>query len=223
MDLSSLRRVRAGVLALPIAGLFWTVGILLRGAPNSTAVDPAATASVLGSANYIAGWLAITIGEVLLLLGFPALYAVLNSRNAGRLAFAGVTLSLLGTGLLLPLFGITTFTYATAGQLYLAGQTGAMTVVDNTFGGPLIPFVMVGALCYSAGAIIFGIASWRSRLVPAWVAVAFALHAPLANVPLTQISELLGGVLLAISGAVLARSAMQDRISEPTVQNHVFT
>lgn len=200
-----------GVSALPIAGLLWIATILLRGPVPDPSGDAATFAQTVASTSYLAAWLGITAALVLVLFGVFALYAYFAGSGVHRLAFAAMVSSIAGAALVLPLFGIFGFAYPALGEAYLEGQTGVVDVAAAIFAGPLILlYATVSGLLYSAGLVAFGVAIWRSRTLPKWSAVPFALSAPLLAFPLTFALEILGAILLAASGAAIAWSVRRQ-------------
>jgi len=90
-------RVRLGILALPISGAIGIVSVLPPGVFIDPAVDPAGFAqasSTIGLGNMIG-----IVSLVLLLVGAQSLYSILVDGSAGRWAFAGMMLTIVGVGL----------------------------------------------------------------------------------------------------------------------------
>jgi hypothetical protein len=217
MEMRKSTPILPGVWTLPLAGLLWIGTILLRGPVPDPSGDATTFARTVASTSYLAAWLGIIAALVLVFFGIFALYAHF-ADGARRLALAAMVLSVAGAGLVLPLFGIFGFAYPALGEAYLEGQTGVVDVAAGFFGGPLILlYATVSGLLYSTGFIAFGVAIWRSRILPKWSAVPFALSAPLLAFPLTFTLEVLGAVLLAVSGTVIALGVRRQTSAAPVL------
>jgi hypothetical protein len=60
------------------------------------------------------------------------------------------------------------------------------------------------------GFILFVIAMWCDGRLPKWTIVVFTLSLPLLAIAVTFLTELLGGILLLISTAVIAWTGWQE-------------
>ena len=110
------------------------------------------------------------------ILGVIAVAAYLANGRAGRLALLAMVASVAGNCLILTIFGFSTIVSPVLGQLYLEGRPAAMEVNEAILGSPAFVILVVpGLLFYLFGAIVFGVAIWRSGTLPKW---AGALYAP---------------------------------------------
>src|SRR3989442_13027122 len=112
-------RVRLGILALPSSGVVGIASVLPPGVFNNPAVDPvgfAQASGMVGLGNMIG-----IVSLVLLLVGVQSLYSILVDGSAGRWAFAGMILTIVGVGLFLPFAGIFAFVAAMAGEAFSTG------------------------------------------------------------------------------------------------------
>ncbi len=216
MERKGNQRIRVGALALPLAGALFLVTILVRGLIVEPGVDPAAFARTAGSAGFRAGMLGITLIGVLMLFGILALYGHLANGPVDRPVLAGMILSLTGMGLVLPIFGVLTFAYPAAATVYGQGHEEALDVALRFSAGPFVPFAILSGLVYSIGALVLGVAIWRSRSLPRWSAIPYAVSAPLLAFPLGLVLEVTGAALLAIAGIALALSIWRQRADVTT-------
>src|SRR2546425_2375860 len=160
-------RVRLGILALPISGAIGIVSVLPPGVFIDPAVDPAGFAqasSTIGLGNMIG-----IVSLVLLLVGAQSLYSILVDGSAGRWAFAGMILTIVGVGLFLPFAGIFAFVAPMAGRAYLNGDANAIKIIaDSVAVSNSYAFLFAGlaGLFSVIGSILFGIAILRSETQP---------------------------------------------------------
>lgn len=215
-------RVRFFLWALPLAGLLFIVGIILRGPSLDPSLEPDRFAQAAVAAPAAAAWLAIFIGMVVELIGFWALYAYLAADALERPAFWGMIFSLIGVALILPLMGFMGLAAPVAGNLYLQGQQAVMEVaVAMVAAGPALVVAGVSGLTYIAGSILFAVALWRQGNVPKWLVIAYALQAPLLSFAalFSFAAELLGAVLLVASSGWIAWQARQVMPAEEDAGN----
>jgi hypothetical protein len=219
--------IRFGILALPAAGVLLGVGNIVGGFAlgivaqarqtgaggltygNSSNLHPATNpegfAGAFGSAVYEVGALMLVVGLAVSIFGVFALFAYLGAGPARRWAMAALVPSVLGTVLILPVFGVQAFALPALARAYSGGQQGALRLVGAIAGGPLLAgwAVAAGAL-YVVGSALLAVAVWRSRSLPRWSAVPYALSAPLLVLPSGggAISTALGflGLALAVAG-----------------------
>src|SRR5438132_12977589 len=107
-------RVRVGILALPSSGVVGIVSVLPPGVFINPAMDPggfARASGMVGLGNMIG-----IVSLVLLLVGMQSLYSILADGSAGRWAFAGMILTIVGVGLFLPFAGNFAFVAPIAGR-----------------------------------------------------------------------------------------------------------
>src|SRR3989442_10095301 len=147
-------RVRLGILALPSSGVVGIASVLPPGVFNNPAVDPvgfAQASGMVGLGNMIG-----IVSLVLLLVGVQSLYSILVDGSAGRWAFAGMILTIVGVGLFLPFAGIFAFVAPIAGRAYLNGDTNAIKIIADSvavsnptaflFSGVAWRFVLFGSI-----------------------------------------------------------------------------
>ena len=198
--------IRFGILALPTSGLLLGVGNIVRGfalgivAPagqtgaggltygGSSNLHPAANpegfAGAFGSAGYAVGALMVIAGLVVSVFGLFALLAYLGAGPGRRWALAAFVPGVLGSALILPVFGVLAFALPALARAYSGGQQVALRLVGAIAGGLLLAgWASAAGALYVAGSALFAVAVWRSRSLPRWSGVPYALSAPLLVVP----------------------------------------
>ena len=207
--------VRIGVWALPVYGLltFWAT---LTHEPNrQTEVE--AYARYISTTSYLAQHILGSIfGTILAIFGVIALAAYLANGRAGRLALVAMVMSVAGNCLILTIFGFSTIVSPVIGELYLAGQQDAMKVNEAIFGSTAFALLAVpGLLLYLGGAILSGVAIWRSGTLPRWAGV---LYAPTGFLIAAGVAigaaQTLGSALLVAAGIWIAWSVMRGPSSQ---------
>lgn len=212
--------VRTGVWALPVYGLltFWAT---LTHEPNR---QTEAYARYISTTTYLTQHILGSIfGTILAIFGVIALTAYLASGRAGALALVAMVMSVAGNCLILTIFGFSTIVSPVIGESYLAGQQEAMKVNEAIFGSTAFALLAVpGLLLYLAGAILFGVAIWRSGTLPRW---AGALYAPtgflIAAGVAIGVAQTLGSALLVAAGVWIAWSVIRGPSSQQGVQPRV--
>src|SRR5918994_4761955 len=135
--------------------------------------------------------------------------------------------SILGIGLLLSHYGLSTYAVPALGEAYLDGVQNAVVLANAIFGDPTQSVFYAAFLLYSAGFILFGFGVWGSGTLPKWAGVLLAIHAPLLTAPIPDLFSTVGALLLVVGGgwitfAVLGRppargagASPEPRESEP--------
>ena len=134
-----------------------------------------------------------------------------------RLALSAMVVSVAGNCLILTIFGFSTHVSPVIGRLYLEGQPGAMEVNEAIFGTSSFAIVAaLGLLLYLLGALLLGVAIWRSEVLPKW---AGALYAPtgllIASGVAIGAAQTVGSALLIVAGGWIAWSLMRQPSSQP--------
>lgn len=201
--------VRGGLLALPLYGLLtlWTT--------STHQPDPAtefeAYARYVSTTGYLLGHIFGSIlGIILAIFGAVALGAYLFGR---RLALVAMVFSVFGNALILTVFGASTFATPAVGRAYLAGQQGVVGLNEDMLGPPLILTALAGGLLYSAGAVLFGVAVWRSAALPRWAGVLYAPTGVLISILGLVVgqAQTLGALLVVVGGGWIFWAAARDR------------
>ena len=207
--------IRIGVWALPVYGVLTLWSTLTQEPDRQNEVE--AYARFLSTDIYLAHHLLGSIfGTILAIFGVIALAAYLANSRVGRLALLAMVLSVAGNCLILTIFGFSTIVSPVIGQLYLAGQPGAMEVNEAIFSSAaFLILVGPGLLLYSVGAILLGVAVWRSGTLPKW---AGALYAPsgllIASGVAIGEAQTLGSALIVVAGGWIAWTVSREPSSQ---------
>jgi hypothetical protein len=205
--------VRLGLLALPLAGLLAVWAAIASTTFfdfSDRVVDPEEAAQAYNSLGYFFSQFAgYVIGLTLLTLGIFALTVYLAEVRGERWVLGAMVLSVLGSGLLLSIYGLRTYAVPALGGAYLDGQTNAIEMANTIFGYPTATIFYLAFLLYSAGFILFGFAVWGSVTLPKWAGVLLAIHAPLFSGPLPDLFSVLGALLLLAGGGWVALAVLR--------------
>jgi hypothetical protein len=185
-----------------LSGIVTAAMIVVRGPFIDAAYTPELFAQFGGSARWIVYSLGTMLGILLGVYGFIALYALLAHSQAtvARLAFWGMVLNI-GLILLLPALGVYAFAGPPVADLYPRDPQRAIALSAG-FGTPAyLATIIIQAILYCVGSLLFGIAIWRSGTLPRLAGVLFFLQAPLIQfVPLISYpGEIAGALMLAVS------------------------
>jgi hypothetical protein len=173
--------------------------------------DPRTPAETLAGASravtspqwLVAHYLAL-IGFVLLLCVLPALYARLAPAGAQPSTRLGVLLSGTGVALILPTLGVELYVLPAIGRLFLESNAAVAPLVSSIYLGGATLVMILGLLLLAAGAIMLATAIARSRSLPTWAGITFAvglaLWCPLFP-PAVRVAD---GLLIGIGGTGLA-------------------
>ena len=155
------------------------------------------------------------LGGMLLVFGLVALYAY-QIEAAGRLGLVGFVVSMIGTVLLTALAWLGAFLdpalASQAPEFYVAARSGE---IGGTVGAVLGIGVLSPILIQALGWTIFGIATYRARVFPRWLAVGLIVGSLLLFVPVQgspvvfQLAVASMGVLL-VTGRAERPSPDQD-------------
>ena len=207
--------IRIGVWALPVYGLLTLWATFTHEPDRRNEVE--AYARFLSTDIYLAHHLLGSIlGTILAIFGVIALAAYLANSRVGRLALLAMVSSVAGNCLILTLFGFSTIVSPVIGQLYLAGQPGAMEVNEAIFSTTAILIISVpGLVLYLVGAILLGVAVWRSGTLPKW---AGALYVPsglliAAGVAIGELRPI-GSALIVVAGGWIAWTVTREPSSQ---------
>jgi len=161
------------------------------------------------------------VGLTLLSVGVFALTVYLSEFRRERWTLVAMVLSILGIGMLLSYYGLSTYALPVLGEAYFNDVQNAVVLANTILLDGLTRSVLYLAfLLYSAGFILFGFGVWSSRALPKWAGVLLALHAPLFTAPLPNLFSVLGALLLLVGGgwitfSVLRRPPAQGASAEP--------
>ena len=203
--------IRLGVLALPLAGLLALVGLYSNFKLGPGGILASGDNRAIISAGY---FLSVLLGYVLaltvLIFGVMALYAYLANTRARALALGAMISSIVGIALILSRLGVIAYTVPALSRSFLNGNPESIRILDYIFSGPLEVIDNVSLLLYSAGFILFGVAIWRSGVLPRWAGVLVAVHAPLISGPFSIVGSVVGSLLAVVGGGWIALSVLRS-------------
>src|SRR5215208_3993100 len=161
--------VRLGLLTLPLAGLLLTWAAIATSAFfdfTGARLGPEEVARASTSLGYfLSQFVGYVVGLTLLSVGVFALTVYLSEFRRERWTLLAMVLSILGIGMLLSYYGLSTYALPVLGE-------ASQSVFYAAF------------LLYSAGFILFGFGVWSSGALPKWAGALLALHAPLLTAPI---------------------------------------
>jgi hypothetical protein len=202
------KRVRWGIWALPLSGLLSTIAALIPGVAIDPSTNPdgfAQLSSNVGLSNLL-GIPALA----LLLVGVLMLYLFLARTSVDGLAFAGFLLIMIGSVLFLPFIGIYAFVGPVSGRHYLNGDRNAVNVLTESTSITNPSALILGGsavLSLVIGALMIGLAIWRSQSLPRWSGILFAIGTLLGADPFFLYQPTIwvsGGALLLLSGVLIS-------------------
>jgi hypothetical protein len=166
------RFVRWGVVGAVVAGVAWAVS------------------GVFSTAGYLIES-AYAIAEAGMLAALAGLH-VLQARSLSRLGTAGFAVAFIGTVLVLLTTLLVIIFQHRLGEtlLGLLFESGAL--------GWLVGFVELGGLGWLVGFVLFGIATFRARVLPRWCALLLLLHPFLFLFLVLTSFYTIGGILLGL-------------------------
>jgi hypothetical protein len=119
-------------------------------------------------------------------------------------------LSIAGIALILTRVGVIAYTIPALSRSFLNGNPESIRILDYIFTGPVGTIENVSVLLYSAGFILFGVAVWRSGVLPRWAGVLMAAHAPLVSGPFSIVGSVVGALLALVGGGWMALSVLRS-------------
>jgi hypothetical protein len=203
--------IRLGVLALPLAGLLALVGLYSNVKLGPGGILASGDNRAIVSTGY---FLSVFLGNVLaltiLIFGVVALYAYLANSRQRALALGAMILSIVGIALILSRLGVIAYTVPALSRSFLNGNPESIRILDYIFAGPVGTIEDISVLFYSTGFILFGVAVWRSGVLPRWAGVLMAVHAPLVSGPFTVVGSVVGALLALVGGGWIALSVLRS-------------
>ena len=190
-----------------LAGLLFVLYPSIRPFSDETSLQGA---SAFGSTAWIVAHSLAIFGFVLLVLGLLGVYVLLQQR----LLLIALVTGWVGVGLTLPFYGAEVFGLHAIGQAAVKRHDPSLVALAaDVRGEPGIWFIVVGLLLLAAGAVLFAIAAWRSRILVRWIglplALAFALYLPQFMTP--QPVRIAHGLLVAVGCWLVAWNLLSSR------------
>lgn len=197
------------MVCLLLSGALTVIGLYLRGPIIDPAIDMEAFSRSAVSPKFAAAWWLLLPSLCIQCYGWAALYVAFKDTPHGRLAFWAVILSVAGNLLFLPLVGVIAFITPEVGRLWLAGVPQVAGIAEAGLGGPqALPFMIGSAALLLIGSVLMGTLLWRAPGLPRWTAIPYVYHALALTfvAPFAYPLEIMGGVVLLITSAAIARS-----------------
>jgi hypothetical protein len=207
-------RIRAGALALAVAGLLFVAYPAARPWHNESTVDGATRS--MASNWWVAAHAFAMIGFILIPLGLLAVRSVVRHTRAEPVAASAVLFMWLGAGFTLPYYGAEDFGLHAIAERTVTQRLDLLDLVNGVrFGPTQITLFGVGLVLLGVGAIVTAVAVARSGVLPRWsgvvFAVAFALFIPqfFAGAAVRITHGVIAGIGLVWLAAVTWRAADQ--------------
>jgi hypothetical protein len=171
----STSRTRWGALALAVAGVLFVLYPAVRPWHDESTVEGAIKS--MSSGAWVAAHLFAMVGFILVALGLLAVWNVLRRTRAEGLALAAVVTGWIGVGLTLAYYGAEDFGLNAIARTAAEGQVSDLLgLVDAVRFSPVPATTFaLGLLLLAAGAVLAGVAIWRSEVLPRSSGVLFAL------------------------------------------------
>ncbi len=203
--------IRLGILALPLAGLLALVGLYSTYKLGSGGILATGDNQAIVGSGYLVSQLAGNVlALTILIFGVVALSAYLADGGARALALGAMVLSIVGIALLLTGLGIFAYAVPALSRSFLDDQPESIVILDHIFTGPLGTMLTLVFLFYSAGFVLFGVAIWRSGMLPVGAGVLLAVHAPLISGQFSTVGSALGALLAVVGGGWIALSVLRS-------------
>jgi hypothetical protein len=207
---ASQYRVRAGAIALAVAGLLFVLYPAIRPFSDEKTL---AGAQAFASTGWVVAHVMGMIGFIGLTLGLLALHFRLADTPAGRQSFWALVLAWIGAGLTLTYYGAEVYGLRIIGGEALSRHDASvLTLADQVRGAPGEVIFAIGMLMLAAAGIAAAAASWRLGGLPRSgaiiVATGLALYIPqfFAGQPL----RIAHGALLTVGCLILAAGLYRD-------------
>lgn len=167
-------RIRAGALALAVAGLLFVAYPAARPWHDESTVEGATRS--MSSNWWVAAHAFAMIGFILIPLGLLAVRSLVQHTRAEALAASAVLITWLGAGLTLPYYGAEDFGLHAIAQRTVSQHLDILDLVNGVrFGPTQVAMFGVGLVLLGVGAVLTAVAVARSGVLPRWSAVVFAI------------------------------------------------
>lgn len=165
---------RLGAPTLALAGALFILYPAVRPWHDESTVDGAIAS--MSSGAWVASHLFAMIGFILVPLALLALRGALAGTRSERLALTAAITTWIGAGLTLPYYGAEDFGLHEIASSPDASKIDLLAMVDAVRLNPVAATTfMIGLLALGAGAIMAGMAVWRSGVLARYSAIPFAV------------------------------------------------
>jgi hypothetical protein len=221
------RWIAIGLLGMPLYGLMTFFSSIDPQPDPNTHYE--AWSRFVTTDSYVLKHLFLTIlGTIFGIFGSIALGAYLTSSRAGRMGLWAMVITVLGYSLFLSWGGVSTFAAPQEGQAYLEGieefRELPIILANALQGATVVASILLGFV----GNVLLGVAVWRSGILPKWAGALWAsapvlmyvlgmAYALTIGAQATPPTVPAGAVLLVISGALIAWSALSRPADAPAM------
>ncbi|MFC0211634.1 hypothetical protein ACFFK0_04065 [Paenibacillus chartarius] len=168
-----MKVTRFGAAALAVAGVLFVLYPALRPFSDEATMQGAAA---FASTGWIVSHVFAILGFILMMLGVFGLYILLQGSSVERLAYRGMLISWIGTGLTLPFYGAEVFSLNAIGREAMNQQNVQLISLANAVRfGPGFVMITAGLILLGLGTALMAAAIWKSRLITKWSGIPFAL------------------------------------------------
>ncbi len=143
--------------------------------PRTPAETLAGASRAVASASWLVAHYLALAGFVLLLCVLPALHARVANAGLESRAHRAMLLSGAGVALILPTLGVEIYALPAIGRLFLEGNRSVAPLVGLIYLGGATLVMILGLLLLAVGAVMLATAIARSRALPRWAGVTFAI------------------------------------------------
>lgn len=170
---SRVFRIRFGAAALGVAGVLFVLYPAIRPFSDEATLQGAAA---FASAAWVVAHMLAMAGFILLMLGLLGLHLALDDTTLERLGFWALVVGIVGVGLTLPFYGGEAFGLQAIGQVaFSTHNQPLMKATELVRSGPQLLMFLIGLLLIAVSAIAVARAVSKSRVLPKWAGVPFAL------------------------------------------------
>lgn len=203
--------VRAGLWLLPAYGVLTFLATLTH-QPDPQTEFESWSEYVTTDVFLISHIFGSIFGTAVGILGLVALTAYLAGTRRSGLAVAGFTLAVIGSVLVVALFGIAAGAQPALGNAFLAGNATAEDLYNSVYSAPVFGIAGAGVLLFSLGFVLLGIAAAAVETLPRWAAAGLALAGPLIGIAgfIIGQAQTLGSVLMVASGVGIALAVRRE-------------
>ncbi len=204
------REFRLGAVFLAISSVLLAVFPLTRPFADRSP-NPLEIAHAFASPSWVLSHTLGGLGFVLLPIGLLGLSTSLQGSNGERLAFRGLILSWIGVGLIVPtVLGTEAFALRAIGQAaVLQKNTDLLAIATAVRFGPQRLLFFPGLIALAVGAVLIGLAVWKSGTLPRWSGVLYAIGLALFFPLFPQAIRIVDGLLIGVGGVGIALSILQ--------------
>jgi len=170
---STENRVRLGAASLAIAGVLFVLYPAIRPFSDESSLQGA---QAFASAAWIVAHVLAMVGFILVTLGLVGLHVALRNTSVELLALLTLVVWAVGAGLTLTFYGAEAYGLHAIGAAAVRQHSLALVGLANDVrSGPGLIVFLVGLLLVAVAAVMAATAIWKSRALPRWSAVPFAL------------------------------------------------